>query len=81
MDETVRVFEVSWRFALWWMHCCYYYSMYRVGIKYNLFCKFTGGKERIKCILSHIFRHHLFDLRQKERNELRLVVELKWKRK
>lgn len=38
-----------------------------------------GGKEKIGCILSHIFRHHLFELRQKEKNELRLVVELKWK--
>lgn len=25
------------------------------------------------------FRHYLFELKQEERNELRLAVELKWK--
>lgn len=44
-----------------------------------LILKFRGKKEKVRCIVFHIFRHYLFELRQKERNELRLVVELKRK--
>lgn len=58
----------------------YLQSGYQVQTVWVRFWNLRGGKqEKNKMHLIPYFRHYLFELKQEERNELRLAVELKWK--